>query len=239
MILRALLVVRLRESSTVTSPNVTVSSPATGWGGGGSRWDSSGHASGVAREARRGMGDVDDKVKKWSLDERASGAARDEPWTHEGRLEGVDVVLAHQAVDVDGMDGAPVHARASRLELELGGGRVDRESIRRSNPRRPRGRRTALPAVEVPSMAAPAVDRRSRRWSLCVSHPARGDDDSRTSKRAAPSVGSRLRADALGGVSPRRSRSVENVVEAVQRSDSARADEGVRRRFGAKTITTR
>jgi hypothetical protein len=50
----------------------------------------------------------------------SGGHARDEPWTHQDALEGVDVVFAHHTVDVDRVDGAPVHARASRLERERG-----------------------------------------------------------------------------------------------------------------------
>ena len=151
---------------------------------------------------------------------RPSGRhARNEPGTHQDALERVDVVFAHHAVDVDRVYGAPVHARAARLERERG-----RRVRGRIRPRRvaPGGDGDRLRHPEVPSR--PTGDDRRTKGSPSGGIHTRGDDDTRTSRRAARNVGAR-HARTRSAARPRRATTrecfglSEAVSRTVQRSD--------------------
>jgi hypothetical protein len=162
---------------------------------------------------------------------RPSGRhARNEPGTHQDALERVDVVFAHHAVDVDRVYGAPVHARAARLERERG-----RRVRGRIRPRRvaPGGDGDRLRPPEVPSR--PTGDDRRTKGSPSGGIHTRGDDDTRTSRRAARNVGAR-HARTRSAARPRRATTrecfglSEAVSRTVQRSDF-RASRSVRPAF--------
>lgn len=163
---------------------------------------------------------------------RPSGRhARNEPGTHQDALERVNVVFAHHAVDVDRVYGAPVHARAARLERERG-----RRVRGRIRPRRvaPGGDGDRLRHPEVPSR--PTGDDRRTKGSPSGGIHTRGDDDTRTSRRAARNVGAR-HARTRSAARPRRATTrecfglSEAVSRTVQRSDYFRVSRSVRPAF--------
>jgi len=125
--------------------------------------------------------------KKLSLDGTKDAGATPvcaRAMTHQRGLEGVDVVLAHDAVDVDGVQEPPVEPRAPSLEAELRRrrsalGARHAPAVHRAAPGENRGvrhvrGRAAVHAARDPFASPPVHARRPRRASRRERRCARG-----------------------------------------------------------------
>ena len=125
--------------------------------------------------------------KKLSLDGTKGAGATPvcaRAMTHQRGLEGVDVVLAHDAVDVDGVQEPPVEPRAPSLEAELRRrrsalGARHAPAVHRAAPGENRGvrhvrGRAAVHAARDPFASPPVHARRPRRASRRERRCARG-----------------------------------------------------------------